>query len=167
MVICVLRHRATDRPCDPRESWFLWDGESDACVPEVALGYRRRYSHEHGFHFEKQGLLCAQPRLRIPAQFERWSQVVAIVHIHLVLAHPLVQASPRPWEGSQREASPQQVRRAMTKFMVQVGTPARPLKPRGKSPGRRKGAVVSPAPRNGVVYKSNSKPGPKKGRKRA
>jgi hypothetical protein len=27
-VIRVLRHRATDRPRDPRESWFLWDGES-------------------------------------------------------------------------------------------------------------------------------------------
>jgi hypothetical protein len=58
--------------------------------------------------------LWTQPRLRTPAQFERWSQIVAIVHNHLVLARPLVQAALRPWETSQREASPQQVRRAMT-----------------------------------------------------
>jgi DDE superfamily endonuclease len=164
-VIRVLRERATDRPRDPRESWFLWDGPAEACLPEVALGYRRRYSHEHGYRFEKQALLWAQPRLRTPAQFERWSQVVAIVHNQLVLARPLVQASLRPWETSQRPASPQQVRRAMAKIVAQLGTPAKPPKPRGKSPGRQKGAVVRPAPRYPVIFKS--KPGPKKRRKRA
>ena len=41
-VIRVLRHGATDRPRDPSESWFLWDGSVEACLPEVALGYRRR-----------------------------------------------------------------------------------------------------------------------------
>lgn len=164
-VIRVLRQQATDRPRDPRESWFLWDGASDADVPEVALGYRRRYSHEHGYRFDKQSLLWAVPRLRTPAQFERWSQIVAIVHNHLVLARPLVQAVLRPWESCQRDASPQQVRRAMAKFVAQLGTPAPPPKPRGKSPGRHKGALVRPAPRYGVVFKS--KPGPKKRRKRA
>jgi hypothetical protein len=164
-VMRVLRHRATDQPRDPRESWFLWDGSVDACLPEVALGYRRRYSHEHGYRFEKQALLWAQPRLRTPAQFERWSQVVAIVHNQLVLARPQVQAVLRPWETSRREASPQQVRRAMATIVAQVGTPARSPKPRGKSPGRQQGAVVRPAPRYPVVFKS--KPGPKKRPKRA
>ena len=164
-VIRILRHRATDQPRDPRESWFLWDGESNACLPEVALGYRRRYSQEHGYRFDKQALLWAQPRLRTPAQFERWSQVVAIVHNQLVLARPQVQACLRPWETSQRPTSPQQVRRAMTKFVAQLGTPAQAPKPRGKSPGRPKGAVIRPAPRYPVVYKS--KPGPNQRRKRA
>jgi hypothetical protein len=164
-VIRVLRQSASDRPRDPRESWFLWDGPSTACIPEVALGYRRRYSHEHGYRFEKQALLWAKPRLRTPAQFERWSQVVAIVHNQLVLARPLAQASLRPWETSQRPATPQQVRRAMAKIVAQLGTPARPAKPRGKSSGRQKGALVRPAPRSPVVFKS--KPKPKKRRKRA
>jgi len=164
-VMRVLRHHATDRPRDPRESWFLWDGSPQACIPEVALGYRRRYSHEHGYRFEKQSLLWTVPRLRTPAHFERWSQVVAIVHNLLVLARAQVQPELRPWESSQREASPQQVRRAMAKIMAQLGTPAQPPKPRGKSPGRQTGAVVRPAPRYGVVYKSQPKP--KKRRKRA
>jgi hypothetical protein len=164
-VIRVLRHGATDRPRDPRESWFLWEGISNTCLPEVALGYRRRYSHEHGYRFEKQALLWTEPRLRTPAQFERWSQLVAIVHNQLVLARPHVQAALRPWETSQRPASPQQVRRAMAKFVVQLGTPAQPPKPRGKSPGRPKGAHVRRAPRYPVVHKS--KPGSKKRRKRA
>src|SRR2546425_813721 len=164
-VIRVVRHQATDRPRDPRESWFLWDGATNACVPEVALGYRRRYSHEHGYRFDKQNVLWTQPRLRTPEQFERWSQIVAIVHNHLLLARPEVQAELRPWETSQRPASPQQVRRALAKIVAQLGTPAQPPKPRGKSPGRQKGAVLRPAPRYPVVYKS--KPGSKKRRKRA
>jgi hypothetical protein len=164
-VIRVVRQRATDRPRDPRASWFLWDGQVNACLPEVALGYRRRYSHEHGYRFDKQALLWTQPRLRTPAQFERWSQIVAIVQNLLVLARPQVQAVLQPWETSQRPASPQQVRRAMAKIVAQLGTPARPPKPRGKSPGRPKGAVIKPAPRHPVVYKT--KPKPKKGRKRA
>ena len=164
-VIRVLRQRASDRPRDRRESWFLWEGSAEACLSAVALGYRRRYSHEHGYRFDKQSLLWAQPRLRTPAQFERWSQIVAIVHNHLVLARPQVQAALRPWETTQREASPQQVRRAMAKIVAQLGTPARPAKPRGKSRGRPKGTVIPPAPRYPVVYKS--KPGAKKRRKRA
>ena len=131
----------------------------------MALGYRRRSSHEHGYRFEKQSLLWTQPRLRTPAQFERWSLLVAIVHNHLALARPQVQAVLRPWESNWRNASPQQVRRAMATIVAQLGTPAQPPKPRGKSPGRHTGAVVKHAPRYGVVYKS--KPGSKKRRKRA
>jgi hypothetical protein len=164
-VIRVVRPCASGKKRDPRESWFLWDGSTQVCLPEVALDYRRRFGQEHGYRFQKQALLWAQPRLHTPAQFERWSQVVAIVQNLLVLARPHVQAVLRPWESSQRQASPQQVRRAMAKIMPQLGTPAQPPKPRGKSPGRQKGAVVRRAPRAEVIYKS--KPGSKKRRKRA
>jgi len=164
-VLRVVRPGASGKKRDPRESWFLWDGPPQVSLPEVALDYRRRFGQEHGYRFDKQALLWAKPRLRTPAQFERWSHIVAIVHNLLVLARPQVQAVLRPWETSQRPASPQQVRRAMAKIVAQVGTPARPPKPRGKSPGRPKGAVITPAPRHPVIYKT--KPKPKKGRKRA
>jgi DDE superfamily endonuclease len=164
-VLRVVRPCATGQKRDPRESWFLWDGGVDACLPEVALDYRRRFGQEHGYRFDKQAVLWTKPRLRTPEQFERWSQVVAIVHNLLVLARPEVQADLRPWETAHREPSPQQVRRAMAKIVAQVGTPARPAQPRGKSPGRHKGAIIRRAPRSAVIYKS--KPGPKKRRKRA
>jgi DDE superfamily endonuclease len=164
-VIRVVRPDASGKKRDPRESWFLWEGSTPLSLPEVVLDYRRRFGQEHGYRFDKQALLWTQPRLRTPAQFERWSQVVAIVHNHLVLARSLVQAELRPWESRQRPASPQQVRRAMAKILAQVGTPARPAKPRGKSPGRPKGAWVRPAPRYAVIYKT--KPKPKKRRNRA
>ncbi len=53
----VLRHQATDRPRDAYESWFLWDRAATTCSPEVTLGYRRRYGHEHGYRFDEQALL--------------------------------------------------------------------------------------------------------------
>ena len=59
---------------------------------------RLRYSHEHGYRFDKQVLLWDQPRLRTPEQTERWTQVVACAHNQLVLARPLVEGIYRPWE---------------------------------------------------------------------
>jgi len=90
--------------------------------------------------------MWAQPRLRTPEQFERWTDVVSLVHNQLVLARDAVQAQLRPWESQKREATPQQIRRAMARIIGRLGTPANPPKPRGKSPGRRSGATVTPAP---------------------
>ena len=47
---------------------------------------------EHGYRFEKQALLLTAPRLRTPEQFNRWTQIVAIVHNLLVLARDLGEA---------------------------------------------------------------------------
>jgi hypothetical protein len=51
---------------------------------QVALGYVRRFSQEHGYRFDKQALLWDKPRLRTPEQFERCTHLVAIAHHHLV-----------------------------------------------------------------------------------
>ena len=164
-VIRLLRRHAADTQRDPCESWFLWQGPADVPLSAIALGYRRRYSQEHGYRFDKQALLWTQPRLRTPEQFECWSQIVAIVHNQLVLAQPAVPPVLRPWESTARPPTPQQVRRAMAKIVAQLGTPASSPQPRGKSPGRATGTVVPPAPRYQVVYKP--KPEPKTRRKSA
>ena len=82
----MVRSYASDEPRDPRESWFLRQGPADLQMSEIALGYRRRYSHEHGYRFDEQSLLWTRPRLRTSEQFERWSQIIAFVHNQLVLA---------------------------------------------------------------------------------
>lgn len=164
-LIRVIRHGATERKRDPRESWFLWLGTDLLPLDQIYPTYKRRYSHEHGYRFDKQALLWTKPRLRTPEQFERWTDVVAIVHNHLLLARQSVSAQKRPWESTQRPASPQQVRRAMSRIVTVLGTPARPPKPRGKSPGRQKGATLAPAPRYEVVRKGPKQP--KKRRKSA
>ena len=164
-VIRVTRFGAADSQRDPRVSWFLWVGQAPAPLARAWSLYKRRYSQEHGYRFCKQALLWDRPRLRTPAQFERWTWLVAAVLNQLVLARGLVQESRLLWESRTRPATPQQVRRAMAPILATLGTPAHAPKARGKSPGWPKGRVRTPAPRFPVVKKP--KPVPKKRRKRA
>lgn len=159
-VIQVVRPHASNSERDPRVSWMVWIGEQQADLVSIALGYALRFSQEHGYRFEKQALLWDEPRVRTPQQFERWSHLVAIVHNHLVLARDLVETELRPWENKQRPSTPQQVRRGLGKLLPTLGSPARPPKPRGKSPGRVKGAKIGKAPRFSVVRKTPTLPQP-------
>ena len=83
---------------------------------------------------------------------------MAIAHNHVVLARDLVAAELPPWENTQRLTTPQQVRRGIQKLLPQLGTPARPPQPRGKSPGRAKGAKIGKAKRYSVVRKTPQLP---------
>ncbi len=156
-VVRILRSRARGTKRDPRESWFWWLGGPLPALEELAGLYGRRYGQEHGYRFDKQDLLWAAPRLRTPEQMERWTDVVAVVHNHLVLARRRAEAVRRPWEARTRGATPRQVRRAMGRIIAQVGTPARPPQRRGKAPGRARGAMVKRAVRYDVVRKSPPK----------
>jgi hypothetical protein len=164
-VIRVQREAARDTKRDPRESWFLWTSHEDIPLEQVRTWYRKRFSQEHGYRFLKQDLLWTQAHLRTPEQVERWSWIVACACNQLLVAKHLGQAVLRPWESKERAVTPRQVRRVMPSILWQVGTPAKPPKPRGKSPGWPKGRVRTPAPRFVVVRKP--KPVPKTHRKRA
>jgi len=151
-VIQVIRPQAKSSERDPRISWFYYLGQDpQEGLAKVALLYGLRFCQEHGYRFDKQALLWTEPRLRTPEQFDRWSHIVAIAHNHLVIARDLVEAELRPWENKQRMPTPQHVRRGLAKFLSQLGTPARPPKPRGKSKGRSYGTQVGKAKRFPVV----------------
>lgn len=158
-VIRVTRHAATNKKRDPRVSWFVWVGSEPLPLQDVWPTYRRRYGQEHGFRFEKQDLLWVEPHFRTPEQFQRWTDIMAAAHNQLVLARPLTEACRYPWEAQHRAATPRQVRRAMGQILTQLGTPAQPPQPRGKSPGRKPGTKVTRARRYSVVYKNTTPPG--------
>lgn len=110
----VLREGASGTKRDPRESWFVWVGEQELPLAEVAASYRLRFSHEHSSRFLKQDLLWTKGHVRTPEQFERWSLVVASAMNQLVVARSRRQASSRPWERRRERVTPRQVRRVMT-----------------------------------------------------
>jgi hypothetical protein len=120
--------------------------------------YRLRYSHEHGYRFEKQELLWDVPRLSTPERTERWTRVVACTHNLLVLARPLVDACYRPWETRREGLTLAQVRRAMPTLLHELGTPARAPQRRGKAPGRAKGFHPTPRTRHAVIRKTSKRP---------
>ena len=129
-LIQVIRHGASGSKRDPRISWFVWKGNQSAPLAEIRPIYRLRYSHEHGYRFDKQELLWDAPRFSTPERTECWTQLVACAHNLLVLARPLVEGCYRPWENRRSELTLTQVRRAMPSLLCQLGTPARPPKPR-------------------------------------
>jgi hypothetical protein len=157
-IIRIVRPHATNKERDPRVSWFAWMGDASVDIAQIGLGYARRFGQEHGYRFDKQELLWEQPRLRTPEQFERLTQIVAIVHNHLVLARDLVEPELHPWENKQRQPTPQQVRRGMHKLLPRLGTPAKAPQPRGKSKGRSMGAKVKRAERFAVIRKKPKLP---------
>ena len=156
-VVRVIRSHARDTKRDPRISWFWWLGGALPPLAEIPPLYGRRFGQEHGYRFDKQDLLWAAPQVRTPEQFERWTDLVTIVHNQLFLARPFVEEVRCPWERNHRPATPRQVRRAMGRIIAQLGTPARVPQRRGKSPGRAPGATVKRAPRQPVIRKASPK----------
>jgi hypothetical protein len=162
-VLQIIRHGATGRARDPKISWFVWKGDRPAPLAEISPTYRLRYSHEHGYRFDKQVLLWDVPRLSTPERTERWTQIVACAHNQLVLARPQVVSEYRPWETRRSALTLTQVRRAMPTLLHQLGTPARPPQLRGKAPGRAKGFHPQPKPRHPAIRKTRKTK--KKGKK--
>lgn len=156
-VVRITRPAAPNTKREPRETWFWWLGGPRPPLDTLPPLYARRFGLEHGYRFDKQDLLWATPRLRTPEQFERWTALVAAAHNQLVLARPLAAVVHRPWEATTRPVTPQQVRRAMSRILALVGTPVRPPRPRGKSPGRAPGTVIKRAARHPVVRKRRRK----------
>jgi DDE superfamily endonuclease len=158
-IIQVIRPHARNCERDPKISWFVYIGQDphDA-IAQIALLYCLRFSQEHGYRFDKQALLWTDPRLQTPEQFDLWSQIVAIVHNHIILARDFIEGELRPWENKQRKHSPQQVRRGLATFLPFLGTPARPPKPRGKPKGRLKGTKLPKRIRFSVVRKKPTLP---------
>ena len=150
----ITRAGAAGTRRDPHEAWFWWLGAAPPPPAALPALYARRFGIEHGYKLDTQALLWDAPRVRTPEQFERWTHLVAAAHNQLVLARPLAEIARRPWDARCRAASPQQVRRAMGRIIAQVGTPVRPPRPRGKSPGRPPGAVVKRATRHPVLRRT-------------
>jgi len=161
----IIRHGASGKARDPKISWFVWKGDRSAPLAQISPTYRLRYSHEHGYRFDKQELLWDVPRLSTPQRTERWTQIVACAHNLLVLARPVVEGCYRPWETRYSVRTLAQVRRAMPTLLHQLGTPARAPQLRGKAPGRAKDFHPKLRTRHPAIRKTSKKQ--KKSKKRA
>ena len=139
---------------DPRVIWLLWASPDPAPLADAPDLYTRRFSIDHGFRFDKQAFRWEDLRVRTPAQFQRWTDLLTAAHNTLGVARSLGVDARLPWERTpHRPMTPQHVRRALPGILAKLGTPAALPQPRGKSPGRRRGTVVRPAKRYPIVVK--------------
>jgi len=118
--------------------------------------YFRRFAQDHWYRFAKQALFWTQPALKTPEQAQTWSDLMPLLTWELWLARPLVSDRPLPWQKPQVNARLTQgrVRQSLAAVFAAMGTPTRPPKPRGKSPGWPKGKPRTKAPRFPIVRKT-------------
>ena len=125
--------------------------------PGVALAIvRERFDLEHTFRFLKQTLGWTTPRVRRPEQADLWTWLVLASFAQLRLARACVEDRRLPWERryDPGRLTPLRVRRAVSSLLPELGTPAKPPKPCGRSPGRPKGRRSGRAERHPALKKT-------------
>lgn len=149
------------QPVFARALWLivLGDRRGELSLVEAWEAYTQRYDLEHYFRFGKQRLLLATYQTPSVEHEENWLELVQLASVQLWLARELADLQLRPWERYLPHrvagvATPSQVQRDWGRIIRQIGTPARPPKRRGNSPGRAKGTRPEPRPRQAVVKKS-------------
>jgi len=147
-----------ERRREPRVLWLWWDGP-EGTEPDLGLlwrAYARRFDLEHTFRFLKQTLGWTNPRFRHPEQADRWTWLVLAAFTQLRLARASVADMRLPWERRYESGrlTPVRVHRVVSALLGQVGTPAKPPKPCGRSPGRPKGRLSGRAKLYPAIKKS-------------
>ena len=146
-----------ERRREPRVLWLWWHGPEGE-TPNLSLlwrAYVRRFDLEHTFRFLKQALGWTTPRVRHPEQADRWTWLVMAAFTQLRLARGCVADRRLPWERryDTGRLTPIRVHRVVSALLAQLGTPAKPPKPCGRSPGRPKGRLSGRAKRYPALKK--------------
>jgi hypothetical protein len=147
-----------ERRREPKKLWLWWDGPGEE-EPDLDLlwrAYIRRFDLEHTFRFLKQTLGWTTPRVRHPEQADRWTWLVVSAFTQLRLARSGVADRRLPWERcyDSGRLTPVRVHRVVSALLAQLGTPAKPPKPCGRSPGRPKGRLSGRARRYPALKKT-------------
>jgi len=164
----VLRVRRLDergRQLDTAPMWLGITGTRRAEVTPVDgyHAFRQRFDQEHLHRFARQHLLFDAFATPDTAHEENWVTLVALAAGQLFAFRRLARNVPRPWERQTTApegavASPSMVQRDFTRISALLGTPARPPKRRGKSPGRPAGHHPRRRKRFAIVRKSHPAP---------
>jgi len=137
---------------------------------DIYHDYRQRFNLEHGFRFCKQRLLMNTAQTPDVIHEERWVHLCWLAYAQLWATRHQAESSPLPWQRYLPSAqhpshcSASRVQRDFERIIRQIGTPAKDSKPRGKSPGRVRGAILTPRPARPVIKRRYSR---RKKRKKA
>jgi hypothetical protein len=147
-----------ERRRESKKLWLWWDGPGGE-EPDLDLlwrAYIRRFDLEHTFRFLKQTLGWTTPRVRHPEQADRWTWLMVSAFTQLRLARSGVADRRLPWERryDSGRLTPVRVHRVVSALLAQLGTPAKPPKPCGRSPGRPKGCLSGRARRYPALKKT-------------
>lgn len=150
-----------------RPIWLMVSGKQRQTLSrsEVWHSYKRRYDIEHFFKFGKTRLLMDQFQTPSTKHEEAWWKIATLSYAQLYLARSLCANLPNPWEKYLPEMQhnalikpARQVQKSFSRITSQIGTPARPPKPRGKPLGRQLGSKQDKRERYLVIIKHPKPP---------
>ncbi len=157
-ILRIERFSARDTKRDPKVVWLAWRTSHPETLAECWVKYLRRYTIEHWYRFIKQNLHWNLPALSTPDQFQLWSDLIVIASWFNFLAREVVKDQPKPWQKPQANLTPGRVQQSLAVLLTQIGTPARPPKPRGYSPGWEKGRPRKKRIRRSLIKKHPTRP---------
>jgi hypothetical protein len=163
-LVRIVLYDKEGKPAFKRPLWLVVMGEQrqQLSLLDIYQAYIQRFDIEHFFRFGKQRLLLASFQTPDVSREEMWWQLAHLAYAQLWMARHVARSFPRPWERNlptmkKRQMSPTLVQRDFERIIQQIGTPAKPPKRRGNSPGRSKGTKLSPRPRQKVIVKGKKK----------
>lgn len=159
-LVRIIRYDKDGNPAFKRPLWLIVMGDRrhELTLDHIYEAYSARFDIEHFFRFGKQKLLMVAFQTPEVEREENWFLLTHIAYAQLWMGRHLVELLPRPWERNlpamkQRLVSPTLVQRGFGRVIRQLGTPAKPPKPRFISPGRPEGTILPKRPRHSVVVK--------------
>ena len=159
-LVRIVRYDPEGKPACKHPLWLIVMGKRrhELTLTHIYEAYATRFDIEHFFRFGKQKLLLVDFQTPEVEHEENWFQLAHMAYAQLWMARHLVACLPRPWERTlpamrRHLVSPALVQRDFGRFIRQFGTPAQPPKPRGISPGRRKGSELPKRLRHKVLVK--------------
>ena len=166
-LVQIVRYDEQGQLACKRPLWLIVIGQRrhQLSLLDIYAAYKQRYDLEHFFRFGKQKLLLASFQTPEDVREEKWWQLVHLAYAQLWLARHVANSLPRPWQRNlpqmkMRFLSPTLVQRDFARIIRQIGTPAKPPKRRGISPGRPQGSKLPPRPRQKVVVKGQKEAEP-------
>ncbi len=117
--------------------WLAWIGEEELSSIDLWELYLRRFAIEHWNRFIKQRLHWTLPKLGTTEKGQRWSDLIPIMTWQLWLGREIIEDNPLPWQKPlpTEKLTPGRVAQGFLGVLVEIGTPAKSPKTRGKSPG--------------------------------
>lgn len=159
-LVRIVRYDEEGQQVSEHPLWLIVIGERrhQLRLIDIYQAYRQRFDLEHFFRFGKQKLLLINFQTPETDREQQWWQLVHIAYAQLWMARHVASLMPRPWERNlptirRHACSPTLVQRDFARIIRQLGTPAKPPKPRGISSGRREGTKLPPRPHLKVVVK--------------
>lgn len=142
-----------------RPMWLSLTGSqrSKLTLKEAFKIYQGRFDIEGLFRHLKSKMLMTAYQTPHTAYEAAWVKMVAASFNMLYLAKDLAEITYRAWEQygvqTHRPMKPGMVQRGFAKLLLDIGTPAKSCKPRGRSGGRSSGTTFPKRPVQPIILK--------------